>query len=168
MGKTIKILISASLLLNVLLIGIIIGNISNRLFRDEFPRKPPQALTAKLPPEKEKMFFSTLEKAHLENREVHKQIGEARERVLSILSAPEFDEAAYQVEATKLDKLHGLMMQRFANATQELAKQLNQEERKVLADFLRQPPPLPPSYLGGTPPRAGAPPGHQGPPPRVP
>ena len=168
MGKTIKILISASLLLNVLLIGIIIGNISNRLFRDEFPRKHPQALTAKLPPEKEKIFFSTLEKVHLENREVHKQIGEARERVLSILSAPEFDEAAYQVEATKLDKLHGLMMQRFANATQELAKQLNQEERKVLADFLKQPPPLPPPYLGGTPPKGGPPPGHQGPPPRVP
>jgi uncharacterized membrane protein len=157
MGKRIKILISVSLLLNVLLIGIVIGNISHRLFREDFPKRHPLDLTGKLPPDKEKLFLDMRERVDLANREVHKQIDETRERVLSILSAPEFDEAAYQAETAKLDKLHDLMMQRFTEATKELAKNFNQAERKILAEYLRQPPP-PPPHRGGPGPKPGPPP----------
>jgi len=167
MGQRIKILISISLLLNVLLIGIIIGNISNRFFRKDFPGRRPPALAVKLPPDKEKLFWDVMGKVNQENREVHPQIEEARKRVLSILSAPDFDEAAYQAETAKLDKLHGLIMQRFANATRELAKQFNQEERKILAEHLRRPPLLPPPEAG-FPPKAGPPPPEGPPPPRLP
>jgi uncharacterized membrane protein len=85
-----------------------------------------------------------MEKAFRENDHIRKQMDESRERVLSILSAPEFDEAVYQAETAKLEKLRGVMMQRFADAARELAKQFNQEERKALAEHLRQPPPPPP------------------------
>jgi len=169
MGKTIKILISISVLLNVLLVGIIIGNISNRFLRKDFPGRRPPALAVKLPPDKEKLFRDVMEKVHQENHEVRQQIDEARNRVLSILSAPDFDEGAYQAETAKLDKLHGLMMQRFANATRELGKQFNQEERKALAEYLRRPPPLPPREIGMPfPPKAGPPPPEGLPPPRLP
>jgi uncharacterized membrane protein len=163
MGKTVKILISSSLLLNVLLIGVIIGSISNRLFREDFPKRRPPDLAQRLPPDKEKLFMDILERVHLENREVHRQIEKTREKVLGILSAPEFDGAAYQAETAKLDELHGHMMQRFGHATKELAKQLNQEERRALAEFLRHPPP-PPHELG-PPTKAGPPPHREGPPP---
>jgi uncharacterized membrane protein len=165
MGKKIKILIGISLLLNVLLIGVVIGSISHRLFREDFPRRRPPELAIKLAPDKEKLFFDSMERVHLENREVRKQIDEARERVLATLKAPEFDETAYQVEAAKLDKLHGLMMQRFAGATKDLAKRFNQEERKALAEFLRRPPPPPPPEFGPHP--EGGPPAYrEGFPPR--
>jgi uncharacterized membrane protein len=144
MSKTIRILIICSLILNVLLIGIMIGSMSNRLLREDFPRKHPPPLAVKLPPDKEKLFSDTMEKAFRENEHIRKQMDEARERVLTILSAPEFDEAAYQAGTEKLEKLRGVMMQRFADATKELAKKFSQEERKVLAERLRQPPPLPP------------------------
>ncbi len=169
MSKTIKILIGSSLLLNVLLIGFVIGNLSNRLFRPDFPMRHPPELGVKLPSDKEKLFLDTMEKLIQKNRDIHQQIDEARERVLTILSAPEFDEAAYQVETANLEKLRGVMMQRFADATKELAKQFNQEERKVLAEQLRQPPPFPPPpYRAGPSPKAG-PPQREGPPsPRMP
>jgi uncharacterized membrane protein len=157
MGKRMKILISVSLLLNVLLIGIVIGSISHRFFREDFPKRHPMELRGKLPPDKEKLFLDMRKKVDLANQEVHKQIDETRERLLSILSAPEFDEAAYQAETAKLDKLHDLMMQRFAEATKELAKMFNQAERKVLAEYLRQPPP-PPPHRGGPRPKPGPPP----------
>ena len=146
MSKTTRILIISSLILNVLFIGIIIGSMSNRLFREDFPRKHPPPLAVNLPPDKEKLFSDTMEKAFRENDHIRKQMDEGRERVLSILSAPEFDEAAYQAETEKLEKLRGVMMQRFADATRELAKQFNQEERKALAEHLRQPPPPPPHW----------------------
>ena len=164
MSKTIRILIIGSLILNVLLIGIIVGSMSNRLFKEDFPRRHPPPLTVNLPPDKEKLFSDTMEKAFRENDHIRKQMDEARERLLSILSASEFDEAAYQVETAKLERLRSVMMQRFADATKELAKKFNQEERKTLAEHLRQPPP--PPHRVGPPPNAGPPPHPEGPPSR--
>jgi uncharacterized membrane protein len=146
MSKTTRILIISSLILNVFLIGIIIGGMSDRMFRKDFPGREPPDLGLKLPPDKEKLFSDMMEKVFRENDDIRKQIDEARERVLSILSAPEFDEATYYAEIEKLEKLHSAMMQRLADATKELAKQFNREERKVLAEHLRQPPPPPPHW----------------------
>ena len=140
MSKTIKILIFSSLVLNILLIGFIIGNVSHRLLREDSHRKKSPELAVKLSPDKERLFINTMEKVHVENRNIHKQIREARERIFSILTAPQFDEASYQSEVEKLHELRGLMMQRLSNATKELAKQFNQEERKSLAEHLRHPP----------------------------
>ena len=162
MSKKIRMLIISSLILNVLLIGIVIGSMSDRLFRKDFPRRKPPELGFKLPPDKEKLFLDMMEKAFRENDHIRKQMDESRERVLSILRSPEFDEAAYQAETDNLEKLRALMMQRFADVTKELAKQFNQEERKVLAEHLRQPPP-PSIDEGGPPPKLGPPPPPEGP-----
>jgi len=59
---------------------------------------------------------------------------------MRILTAPEFNEAAYQIQVEKLHELRGIMMRRLANATMELARQFDQQERKVLAKHLRRPP----------------------------
>jgi len=140
MSKTIKILIVSSLVLNILLIGFIIGKVSNRFFRGDSLRRQPSELAVKLSPDRKKLFINTMEKVRVENRNIHKQIREARERIFSILTAPQFDEASYQSEVEKLHELRGIMMQRLSNATKELAKQFNQEERKSLAEHLRHPP----------------------------
>ncbi|MBE0427467.1 MAG: periplasmic heavy metal sensor [Nitrospirae bacterium] len=155
MSKTIKILFLSSLVFNILLIGFIIGNVSHSLFREDSPRIKPRELAVKLPPEKEKFFLDTMEKVHLENRKIRKQLREARERIFSILTAPQFDEASYQSEVEKLHELRGLMMQKLSNATKELAKQFSQEERKALAEHLNRSP---------RPPRDSRPPDNEGPP----
>ncbi len=137
MSKKIKILILASLLLNVLLIGVIIGYVSQRVDRKEFMRRYASVLSAKLSADKEKIYFDTMKGVHLDNRDIYRQIRETRKRTISILTALEFDEAAYQIEVEKLNKLYGIMKQRLSDATKELAKQFNQEERKALAEHLR-------------------------------
>jgi uncharacterized membrane protein len=138
MSKTIKILILGSVILNILLIGIIIGNVSKRFFREDSPGRTPAELTVKLPPEKERLFSDTMGKVRLENREIRKQIREGREKIFSILTAPQFDEAAYESETTKLHELRMLMMHQLSDTTKQLAKQLNQEERKALAEQLKR------------------------------
>lgn len=154
-----KILIIGSILLNVLLIGIIIGNVSHRLSIEKFDKRHAPELPVKLSPDKEALFFKTMEKVRKESRDIHKQIEEARERAISILTAPEFDETAYQVEVNRLHELRGIMMQRLADATKELAKKFNQEERRGLAEHLRHPPP---------PPKQDRPPQEEGLPPQPP
>jgi len=136
-----KMLIIGSLLLNALLVGVIIGNISHRVGGERFFRRHGREFAVKLPPDKQELFFTTMKRVHGENRGNYRQMREARQRTLLILTAPEFDEAAYQSEVAKLHQLRCRMMQRLADATTELAKQFNQEERKALADHLMHPPP---------------------------
>ncbi len=140
MSKKMKVLIIGSLLLNVLLVGVIIGDMSHRLRREPFFGRHARELASKLPEDKAALFLETVEKVHLNNRDVHKQIREARKRAMRILTAHHFDEAAYQIQVEKLQELRGLMMRQLANATIELARQFDQEERKVLAQHLRRPP----------------------------
>lgn len=139
MSKKMKVLIIGSLLLNVLFVGVIIGNMSDCLLRERFWGRHAREIGSKLSKDKAKLFLDTVERVHLNNRDLHKQIRETRERAMKILTAREFDEAAYQIEVDKLHKLRGLMMRRFADATIELTRQFNRKERRVLAQYLRRP-----------------------------
>ena len=140
MSKKMKVLVMSSILLNVLLLGIIIGNLSHRLSIEKFDLRHEPELAVKLSPDKEALFFETMEKVRKNSRDIQEQIEEARESALSILTAPEFDEASYQVEVNRLHELRGIMMQRLADATKELAQNFNQEERRGLAEHLKRPP----------------------------
>ncbi len=137
MNKKMKALIISSLLLNVLLLGLILGDVSHRFHKEHFGRRDSSELASTLPKEKAKLFSETVDRVRGENRHVFKQIREAREDAMRILDAPEFDETAYRLQVEKLHKLRRLMKQRFADATIELARQFNQEERHALAKHLR-------------------------------
>jgi uncharacterized membrane protein len=137
MSRKIKILIASSLVLNILLIGFLMGNMSHRFYTgDSFRKKQPE-LSVKLSPEKEELFLDTMRRVRRENRDIHVRMKEAREKIFAVLVAPEFNENAYESEVGKLHEMRGLVMQRYSNATKELAKQLNQEEREALAVYLR-------------------------------
>lgn len=136
MSKKMKMMVIGSLLLNALLIGVIIGNWSHRFGREHFIGRHAE-LISKLPQEKAELFLKTVERVHLNNRNIYHRIREARKEAMRILAAPEFDEAAYRLELKKLHELGDLMMQGLANATIELAREFGQEERKILAQHLR-------------------------------
>ena len=140
MSKKMKVLIIGSLLLNVLLVGMIIGDMSHRWQREPYFGRRARELASNLPEDEAGLILKTVERVHRNNRDVHKQIREARKRAMRILTAHDFDEAAYQIEVQKLQELRGLMMRRLANATIELARRFDQEERRVLAQYLRRPP----------------------------
>ena len=140
MSTKIKVLTIASLLLNVLLIGVVIGDMSHRSDREPFWGRHGQEMASRLPENKAELFRETLQRVHLHNKDVHKKIRESRKRAMKILTAPEFDEAAYRVEVDKIHELKGFMKRRLADATIDLAKQFDQEERKALAQHLKRPP----------------------------
>lgn len=148
MSKKMKILVICSLLLNVMLIGIIIGDVSHRLSKEEVIEKQTTELTAKLSKDKRALFHEVMRKVYSDSEDTFKQIRETRKKVLSALTAPEFDEATFQEEVDKLHKLRHIMKQRLADAAKELAHQFNRDERKILADFFKNPPGGPLSKTG--------------------
>ena len=91
----------------------------------------------KLPPEKKELVVNALNKAKEESKSQKDEIKTAMENVRMALTAPEFAPAAYK-KAT--DELQALMTQRFetfSNAIAEVAPQLTQEERQILADAIK-------------------------------
>jgi len=139
MSKGLKILVICSLVLNVLLVGIMIGHFTLRFRNEGFLKKPWHERMSELPPEKQGLFSKTMDQARRANRDIHRQIRDTRRRALDILTAPEFDEAAYRSEMEKLNVLRGKMMISLGDLTTDLAKQLNQEERMALARMLERP-----------------------------
>jgi uncharacterized membrane protein len=137
MNKKMKGLVIGSLLLNVLLVGYVIGEMSHQFRGEYLGRRGGGELVSRLPKEKATLFFETLEGTRRQNRHVFRQIREAREEAIRILGASEFDAAAYRRQIEKLHRQRGLMKQHLADATIELAKQFNQEERQALAQHLR-------------------------------
>ncbi|OPL15363.1 MAG: hypothetical protein AVO38_10865 [delta proteobacterium ML8_D] len=144
MSKKMQILVLSSLLLNVLLVGFLMGDLYHRFAgpdfvgRHDFIDRRSRDFVSKLTDEKATLFFETLEEVRLENHAAHKQIREAREQAMKILAAPFFDEAAYRAELKKLQQLRSQMKQRFADATIKLARQFGPEDRKLLAQHLRR------------------------------
>lgn len=140
MSKKVKILIIGSLLTNIFLIGFIIGDGLYLLRGKQFFSRYAAEFASKLPEEKANLLLETIEKAHLKNRDVHKQMRRTREKVMDILTAPQFNEAAYRIEVKNMHEFRSRMMHELADATLELANQLGQEERKALAEHLMHPP----------------------------
>jgi uncharacterized membrane protein len=137
MSKKMKVLIFSSLLLNVLLAGVVIGDVSHRFYKEYFVRKSVKEFASELPGDKAALFLETVKRVHQNNREAYNQIREARKEAMKLLSAPEFDESAYRLQIEKIHEMRSLMKRRLADATIELARQFNQEERKALAQHLR-------------------------------
>ena len=137
MSKKIKILIFSSLLLNVLLAGVVIGDVSHRFHKEYFVRKSVKEFASKLPGDKAALFLETVKRVHLNNQDAYNQIREARKEAMKLLSASEFDEAAYRLQVEKIHELRSLMKRRLADATIELARQFSQKERSALAQHLK-------------------------------
>lgn len=161
MSGKIKVLVVASVLLNVLFVGLIMGHLSHRGFGPgHFMKSREKRIVNAFPPEKRKLLIKTFEELRQENRGLRDKIGKGRERTLSILRAPDFNEAAYRAEVEKLHDLRGIQMQKLADAVMKLARQLNPEERRILSELLMRPGPFgekPHHRLGGS--------GHPEPPP---
>lgn len=136
MSKNVKILIFSSLLLNVLLAGVVIGDVWNRYHKEY--RRSVKEFASKLPEDKAALFLETVKRVHLNNQDAYNQIRNARKEAMKLLSAPEFDESAYRLQIEKINKLRSIMKHRYADATIELARQFNQKERSALAQHLRR------------------------------
>lgn len=137
MNKKIKFLVLISLLLNVLLIGILAGRATHLFHWRYLEWSIMKKFTSELPADKAALFRDTVEKVRSRNRGAYQQLRLARQAGMEILSAPEFDEASYRQQIEKIYDLRNLMKRRLADATIELARKFNQEERTALARHLR-------------------------------
>ncbi|MEW6144432.1 MAG: periplasmic heavy metal sensor [Thermodesulfobacteriota bacterium] len=151
MSKGLKIFLALSVLLNVLLIGILIGTLSHTFFWHMEKGKRAFHFMKELPPEKREKVMETIKDLRKESLETRKKIKKKRDEVIDVFSAPEFDPALFDRKVTELHALMGELTDEIADETKKIASDLTREERKAIADIIRRGPgpPFPRFFMEG-------------------
>ncbi len=140
MSKTLKIILVLSILLNVLFAGVIIGHVSTKAYKYGGRHHGFWKAMAGLPEDKKELLKDKMQEMRREGKATRKAIHDKRAELIGVLTAPEFDETLFDQKVEELHEIHGQMAKNLAEATKELAKKFNQEERKALGVLLKRHP----------------------------
>ncbi len=164
MSKGLKIFLTVSVLLNVLLVGIVIGTFSHTFVGRMERGKRALMLLKDLPPEKREMVLETMKDMRKHSRETKKKIWKMRDEIIDVFAAPEFDAGLFDQKVAELHALMGEITGEMADETKKIAAELNYEERKAIAEMIRRGPgpPFPRFLMEGFPGPDGPPPHHPG------
>ncbi len=91
---------------------------------------------AELSKEKQTLIVETMKKNHEAKKELWGQMKEVKNSMHEVLTAPEFDEKAFQANVDKMEELKDKKFEIMSDTVIELAPQLSQQEREVLAQMM--------------------------------
>lgn len=138
MSKKKRIILTISLILNVLFMGIIGGHIIRWSSHHNQRHEILAGVVEKLPEDKRAMVKAELKQVHDADATRRAEIEKARDELMKSLTALEFDTQRYDAASAKLHRLHGEMGSDMAKAIKHIAVNLSQEERKILAESLQR------------------------------
>lgn len=144
MSKAAKLTFVASLVLNLLLLGVILGQVprastpppGRQQRMEEALKKLPEPMQSRL-----RQKFAEIRAAGDPSRQ---RSDEARAETLRLLAADPFDEAAYDRQVRRLEELRAETFKEIGRSIKHIVKDLSPEERRMFADILRRPPPAKP------------------------
>jgi uncharacterized membrane protein len=143
MNRTLKLLFLVSIVLNVLLVGVLMGQLSRRLERGSVREQRMEQALRDLPQPTQTRLREKFKQMRAAGDPLREQLRIAREETLGILSTDPFDEAAYDRQVSKIDDLQLQLFKKMGQVVKEVAKELSPEERRIFAQILRRPPPPP-------------------------
>jgi uncharacterized membrane protein len=135
MNQKLKWITVVSLLLNVLLVGILFGQLPRRMDRDAYRQKIMEEAVKKLPESQREPFRQKLENMRAAAEPIRNQIREARDESIEIVVAAPFDEAAFDRQVNKINDLRVQM----AGILKEAAKSLPPDQRRALGETMKRP-----------------------------
>jgi uncharacterized membrane protein len=140
MNKKLKFVFLASILLNVLLGGVLLGELPRRLDRSLSRQEQMDKAIKELPEPMRSRFRDKMEQARKDVEPIRDQIQEARNETIRVFIAEPFDEAAYDRQVSKITDLRVQLAKRMAASMKEAAKELPPEQRQALAEAFKRPP----------------------------
>jgi uncharacterized membrane protein len=138
MSKALRLVLLASLVLNIVLVGAFLGRLTGEESRSF--RQRTEAELKKLAEPAQSRIREQFQKIRAAGDPLRKKLDEARAEALRIFAAEPFDEVAYDRQIQKIDDLRAEMFNRMDQAVKQTARELSPEERRLFADILRRPP----------------------------
>lgn len=141
MNRTLKLVFLGSLVLNILLIGEILGRLP-RSFEGNLSRQQRMEQGLRnLPEPTQARFRERFQQIRAAGDPLRDQLDAAREEALGLLAATPFDEAAYDRQLIKVETLRVEMFRKTGATVKTIVKELPADERRMFADLLRRPSP---------------------------
>lgn len=139
MSKTAKLVFLASLILNIMLLGVVLGHVPRSFSGTPSRQERMEQGLKKLPEPAQSRIRAVFARIRAAGDPVRDQMDGSRAEALRLLGAERFDEAAYDREVAKFDRLREQMFTQMGQAIKQAAKELSPDERRMLADVLRRP-----------------------------
>lgn len=141
MSRKFKLAFLASLLLNVVLIGIFLGQSPRHFDRDARREQRLEQALEGLPAESQSRLREKYAQLRTVARPLFAEIRAAQDEAARTLSAEPFDEAAYDRQMLEINRLRVESTNRLSKVAKEIAVDLTPEERRRFAEMLRRPRP---------------------------
>jgi uncharacterized membrane protein len=135
MNQKLKWVILASIILNVLLVGILFGQLPHRFDREAYYQRVMDQAVKKLPQSEQAAFRRKMDQMRTEAEPIRNQIREARDETIRIVTTEPFDESAFDREVKRVNDLRVQM----SGILKKAAKQWPPEERRALGEALKRP-----------------------------
>ncbi len=143
MNRTARIIFGASVISNVLLIGILVGQTPHRLDRGALREQRFEQALKDLPEVERTRLRERYQKLRAAADPLFGQIRKAEDEVVQLLGKENFDEAAYDRQVSQINELRQNMTRQLSQVVKDATKDLSASERRRFADLLRRPAPPP-------------------------
>lgn len=140
MSKSVRLVFLASLVLNVLLLGMVLGRLPRAFDQGRDRQQRVEQALKDLAEPTQTRLREKLKQIRAAGDPLRDQIRVAREETLTLLSAESFDEADYDRQISKINDLQLQRFQEMGQVVKEIARELSPEERRQFAQILRRPP----------------------------
>lgn len=141
MNRNIKFAFIASLILNVLLIGVLLGQSPSRFDRGTMRQQRMDQALKDLPEAAQTRLREKFQQLHAAAEPLFEQIRKNEEQAVQLLGKEPFDEAAYDRQVSKITEIRVEITKKLSQVAKDASKGLSADERARFAQLLRRPPP---------------------------
>ncbi|HTN71630.1 MAG TPA: periplasmic heavy metal sensor [Methylomirabilota bacterium] len=138
MNKTVKMVFLGSLVLNVLLLGVLLGRLPHRFERAPSRQERVENSLKEFPEPARTRFRDTLERMRHDGEPIDNQIQQTRDEILRIIVNDPFDEAAFDRQIAKINELRIERAGIMTKIIKDVVKNSTPDQRKMLVDMLKR------------------------------
>jgi len=141
MNRAAKMAFVASIILNVLLLGFVLGQSPRRFDRSAMRQQRMEQVIKDLPEASQQRLRERFQQLRGTADPLFEQMRKAQDEAVQLLGAESFDEAALDRQEAKINELRAQMSKKLSQSVKSALKDLTPEERRRFAQMLRRPPP---------------------------
>ena len=140
MNRAAKMTFVGSIILNVLLVGFVVGQSPRRFDRSAMRQQRMEQVIKDLPEASQQRLRERFQQLRGTAEPLFEQMRKAQDDALQLLGAESFDEAALDRQEAKIQELRAEMSKKLSQSVKLAIKDLGPEERRRFAQMLRRPP----------------------------
>lgn len=141
MSQKTKLAFIASIVLNVILVGVLLGQSPHHFDRGAMREQRMEQAIKDLPAESQTRLRERFRQVRATAEPLFAQMRQVRDESARLLAVEPFDEAAFDGQQAKVNQMRAGMSKKLSEAVKIAVKDLSPEERRQFAELLRRPPP---------------------------